>query len=127
MIAQIRTLRFGLLAAMLAVLAGCSGTFSANVANKSPHPVSVQLTYTSWFGKTKVLETQRLGPGDAATLGPVKASRSWARLLAQPEGIAAPTARTNIPGGETTAHILPTTLQSGIEGVRWRLIEREQD
>lgn len=124
MIAQNRTLGPVLLAAMLAVLAGCSGTFSANVANQSPHPVHVDLVYTSWYGGTKVIDSKRLAPGDAAVLGPAKAPRFSARLFAQPEGIAAPRASVNIPRGQTTAHVIGVFLPRGIPGVDWRLIDK---
>ncbi len=118
-----RAVRIGLLTVLAAMAAGCSGTFSANVANQSPHPVRVELAYTSWYGGTKVLEAKRIGPGDVAEFGPTKVPRSHARLLAQPEGIAAPRASVNIPSGQTTAHIVPVTLPSGIEGVKWRRVE----
>ena len=124
MIAQIRTLRFGLLLAVLGLLAGCSGTFSANVANQSPHPVRVDLVYTTWSGGTKVLDSTRLAPGDAVVLGPAKAPRSAARLFAHPEGIAAPRASVNIPSGQTTAHVIGVFLPRGIPGVDWQVIDR---
>ena len=125
MVFDARAVRMGLLAAFFTLAAGCSGTFSANVANQSANPVLVRLAYTSWYGGTKVLETQRLAPGDAAMLGPVKAPRSSARLFAQPEGIAAPRASVNIPSGQTTAHVVPVMLPSGIPGVDWKLIEQD--
>ena len=119
-----RAVRVGLLGMLLALAAGCSGMFSANVANQSPHPVRVDLVYTSWYGGTKVLDSKRLAPGDAAVLGPAKAPRSVARLFAQPEGVAAPRASVNIPSGQTTAHVIPVMLPRGFAGVDWRLIDK---
>lgn len=110
-------------AALSAGLAGCSGTFSANVANQSAHPVRVDMVYTAWYGKTKVLASKRLAPGDAAVLGPASAHRSVARLFAQPEGVAAPRASMNIPSGRTTAHVIGAALPRDLSGVEWRLIE----
>lgn len=114
----------GLLVALVALAAGCSGTFRTNIANQSPHPVKVELVYTSWYGGTKVLATKRLAPGDAVVIGPVQAPRSSGRLFAQPEGIAAPRASMNIRSGETTAHVIGAMLPSGIPGVDWKLVER---
>jgi len=116
------------LAAMLATfaaLAGCgSGTFQANIANQSAHPVTARLTYTNWYGSKQILATKRIAPGDAARLGPVDAPRSAARLEAQPEGIAAPRASINISSGETTAHIIGVFLDQGIPGIEWRFIDK---
>ena len=103
---------------------GSSRTRFANVANQSPHPVRVDLVYTSWYGGTKVLDSKRLAPGDAAMLGPAKAPMSSARLFAQPEGIAAPRASVNIPSGQTTAHVIGVFLPRGIPGVDWQIIDR---
>ena len=113
------------LVALLAALAGCSGTFQANIANQSPHPITARLTYTNWYGSKQVLASTRIAPGDAAKLGPVDAPRSAARLEALPEGIAAPRASLNISSGETTAHVIGVFLDRGIAGVEWRLIDTD--
>lgn len=115
------------LAVLLAALAGCSGTFQANVANQSPHPVTVKMTYTKWYGGKKVLLTERVAPGDAARLGPIDAPASGARLEAYPEGIAAPRSSVNISSGETTAHVIGVFLDRGIPGVEWRIIETDRE
>lgn len=109
---------------LCAALTGCSGSFSANVANQSTHPVRVELGYTSWTGATRVLDSKRLAPGDAAMLGPAKAPRSSARLFAYPEAVAVPRASVNIPRGITTAHVIGAFLPGNVPGVDWRVIEK---
>lgn len=118
----------GLLMLLLAaLLTGCSGTFEASIANQSPHPVNVQLTYAKWYGSKKVLLQERLAPGDATRLGPIKAPVGRARLEATPEGIAAPRASLSIKSGETTAHVIGVFLDRGIPGVDWQVIETDRD
>lgn len=112
---------------LIAGLAGCSGTFRANVANQSAHAVEVQLAYTAWTGGTRVLASRRLGPGEAAVLGPARAPRSAARLLALPEGLASPRAGVNIPRGVTTAHVIGAMLAREVVGVDWLLIGSNPD
>lgn len=108
-----------------AVLTGCSGTFEASVANQSSHPVNVQLTYTKWYGSKQVLLQERLAPGDATRLGPIKAPANRARLEATPLGISSPRAALGIKNGETTAHVIGVFLDRGIPGVDWRVIETD--
>ena len=105
-------------------IGGCSGTFRANVANQSAHPVRVELVTTTVFGGTRVLGSERLAPGDAAVIGPVQGSRRWGRLFAYPEGIAAPRASVDIGAGETTAHVVGVSLPQGVPGVDVRIVER---
>ena len=122
-----KTMTSAALACVAAALAGCSGTFHANVANQSSHPVTVKLTYTKWYGGKGTLASKRIAPGDAARLGPVDAPNSGARLEAYPEGIAAPRSSVNISSGETTAHVIGVFLDRGIPGIDWRIIETDQN
>jgi len=103
---------------------GCSGTFRANVANQSAHPVRVELVATTKYGGTKVLASERLAPGDAAVIGPVTGPRRWGRLFAYPEGIAAPRGSADIGAGETTAHVVGIFLPQGVPGVDVKIVER---
>jgi hypothetical protein len=125
MSSQIKPLLLIVLATVFIATTGCSGTFQANIANQSSHPVTVKLTYTKWYGGKQILLSQRVAPGDAARLGPIDAPRSGARLEAHPEGIAAPRAAVNISSGETTAHVIGVFLDRGIPGVDWRIIETD--
>lgn len=112
------------LLALVGTLGGCSGTFRANVANQSAHPVRVELVTTTVYGGTKVLATERLAPGDAAVIGPVTGPRRWGRLFAYPEGIAAPRGSVDIGSGETTAHVVGVFLPQGVPGVDVKIVER---
>lgn len=115
------------LIASAVLLAGCSGTFEASVANQSPHPVNVQLTYTKWYGSKQVILQERLAPGDATRLGPIKAPANRARLEATPLGISSPRAALGIRSGETTAHVIGVFLDRGIPGVEWRVIDADRN
>lgn len=113
-----------MLLTLACAIGGCSGTFRANVANQSSHPVRVELVTTTMYGGIKVLGSERLAPGDAAVIGPVRGPRRWGRLFAYPEGIAAPRASADIGAGETTAHVVGVFLPQGVPGVDVRIVER---
>lgn len=69
-------LAIGAAAAMLAGLAGCQADYAADITNRTPNPMFVQLvTRAHGIGeKSVVAANKRLGPGDRSFIGPVRAS-----------------------------------------------------
>ncbi len=65
-------------AAMLAAggMVGCQADYAADITNRTPNPVFVQLvTRAHGIGEKSVLAAnKRLGPGDRTFIGPVRAS-----------------------------------------------------
>lgn len=69
-------LAIGAAAAMLGGLVGCQADYAADITNRTPNPVFVQLvTRAHGIGeKSVVAANKRLGPGDRSFIGPVRAS-----------------------------------------------------
>lgn len=66
----------GVAAACLGGLAGCQADYAADIVNRSPNPVFVQLVSRAHgIGENSVVSAnKRLGPGDRGFIGPVRAS-----------------------------------------------------
>lgn len=65
-----------LLVGSFGALAGCQADYAADITNRTPNPVFVQLvTRAHGVGeKSVVAANKRLGPGDRSFIGPVRAS-----------------------------------------------------
>lgn len=57
---------------VMGVLAGCQADYSADLTNKTPQPVYVQLAANADRGPGLVVN-KRLGPGDRVFVGPIRA------------------------------------------------------
>lgn len=75
---------------LAAALSGCTATFSADLRNQTPQPVFAQIVQRTDDERRPILASLRLGPGDRATIGPVRTNIGRAILsldtLPNPQG-----------------------------------------
>lgn len=80
-----------LAAAVLLSLSACRSNYAVDIRNQTPQPVFAQVFERDNSGGQRVLAGKRLGPGDRAAIGPVRARTGRAGLAidtpANPGGI----------------------------------------
>lgn len=68
------------LGVLVLVLAGCQADYSADVTNKTPQPLFVQV-FSKGNNEASLGASRRLGPGDRALIGPVRNQKNLGAFL----------------------------------------------
>jgi hypothetical protein len=68
-------------APLLLLLTGCQASFTADIRNQTPQPLFAAIRQRTDDGRNPILAEQRLGPGDRASVGPVRAPVGRALLV----------------------------------------------
>lgn len=71
-----------LLFGLMGGLAGCQADFAADVTNRTPQPVTLNLVAKGDTNGGPATLTKRLGPGDRGTIGPLRCNKNKGAYLA---------------------------------------------
>ena len=90
------------------LLAGCRADYSADIRNLTPQPIFAQLTENRRDG-TVIVATRRLGPGDRALVGPVRAESGRVALLIDTKPNPEAPARRDLQPGQNAFNVRQRT------------------
>jgi hypothetical protein len=68
------------------LMVGCQADYAVDVTNRTPQPVQVSIFRKSGGDKAVLGASRRLGPGDRASLGPVRTSKDYGAFMSVDSG-----------------------------------------